>query len=116
MAARRFSGIPEVVIALLITRQMERTSKGTQPITKNPFDAVAAAPCKASGLVQIRTSLNIFLSRRAARRRQRHTARMQSLSWMREKASTSRLVHRSLDPGHALLLLQNLVFTGCAED
>jgi hypothetical protein len=51
----------------------------------------------------------------SARRRQRHTARMQCLTWMREKAGTTRLVYRSKDPARASLLLQNLMRTGCAK-
>ena len=61
MAARRLSRIPEVVITWLITRQMERTSKGTHPITKTPHGAVAAAPFKASGLVQFKDVAEYFL-------------------------------------------------------
>jgi len=40
---------------------------------------------------------------------------MQCLTWMREKAGTTRLERRSKDPGGALLLLQNLARGGCAE-
>lgn|GEM_PF-6701035 len=112
---------------MLIKRQMERTSKGTHPITKTYiWCGMQQQPYKASGLVQLRTSLNNFLiPPRAARRAgicervPAHTGTVcrsnAVLDLDARKAGTTRLVRRSKDPGRELLLLQNSVRNDCAE-